>query len=93
MIALVAAAGVALTMLLAFARLSAGPTLYDRALAANSLVLRAALACAAIAVAFGRSAWIDVSLALVLGALVLNAAVLKFFRARSFQPSLAREEG
>lgn len=92
MIALIAAAGAALTMALALARLSAGPTLYDRALAANGVVLRGALACAALAVAFGRTAWIDVALALVLGALVLNAAALKFFRARSFQPSLARED-
>lgn len=93
MIALIAAAGVALTMALALVRLSAGPTLYDRALAANALVLRGALACAALAVAFDRAAWIDVSFALALGALVLNAAALKFFRARSFQPPLAREEG
>jgi multisubunit Na+/H+ antiporter MnhF subunit len=92
MIALIAAGGVALTIALALARLSAGPTLYDRALAANAVVLRASLAAAALAVAFGRAAWIDVALALVLGALVLNAAVLKFFRARSFQPPLAREQ-
>lgn len=92
MIALIAAVGAALTMALALVRLAAGPTLYDRALAANGVVMRAALACAALAVAFGQSAWIDVALALVFGALVLNAAVLKFFRARSFQPSLAREE-
>lgn len=92
MIALIAAAGAALTMMLALVRLTAGPTLYDRALAANGVVLRGALACAALAVALGRSEWIDVALALALGALVLNAAVLKFFRARSFQPSMAREE-
>jgi multisubunit Na+/H+ antiporter MnhF subunit len=92
MIALIAAGGLALAMGLALVRLASGPTLYDRALAANALVLRGALACAAFAAAFGRGAWVDVAIALVLGALVLNAAVLKFFRARSFQPSLAREE-
>lgn len=92
MIALIAAGGAALTMVLALVRLAAGPTLYDRALAANGVVLRGALACAALAVAFGRAEWVDVAFALVLGALVLNAAVLKFFRARSFQPPLAREE-
>ena len=92
MIALIAAAAIALTIALALVRLCWGPTLYDRALAANSIALRAALACAALAVAFGRADWINASFALTLGALVVNAAVLKFFRARSFQPPMAREE-
>lgn len=92
MTALIAAGFVTLTLALALVRLAAGPTLYDRALAATAVVTRAALACAALAVAWGWSGWLDVAIALVLGALVLNAATLKFFRARSFQPSLAREE-
>lgn len=93
MIALFAAAGAAFVVCLALVRLASGPTLYDRALAANSVALRAGLACAALAVAFDNSQWIDVAIALTLGALVVTAAVLKFFRARSFQPPLAREEG
>jgi multicomponent Na+:H+ antiporter subunit F len=92
MIALIAAILVALTVTLSLARLVAGPTLYDRALAANAIIMRAALVCAALAVAWGRSAWLDVSLALAIGALVVSAATLKFFRSRSFQPSLAQEE-
>lgn len=92
MIALIAAACLGLAVAFAAVRLAIGPTLYDRALAANAMTLRASLACAAVAVAFAQPLWIDVSLALVLGALVLNAAVLKFFRAKSFQPSMAREE-
>ncbi len=92
MIALVAAIGAALVMALALVRLATGPTLYDRALAANSVALRAALACAALAVAFGKTQWLDAAFALTLGALVVNAAVLKFFRARSFQPPMARED-
>lgn len=92
MIALIAAACLGLAVAFALIRLAIGPTLYDRALAANAVTLRASLACAALAAAFAQPLWIDVSLALVLGALVLNAAVLKFFRAKSFQPSLAREE-
>lgn len=93
MIALIAAAGAGLALLFALARLSMGPTLYDRALAASSVALRAGLMCAALAAAFGRTHWLDAALALIMGALVVNAAVLKFFRTRSFQPSLAREEG
>ena len=90
MIALVIAAIVALSIGMALPRLFSGPTLYDRALAASAVVLRASLACAALAVAAHEAAGVDVAIALVLAALVFNAAVLKFFRARSFQPPLVR---
>lgn len=90
MIALIIAACVALTAALALPRLFSGPTLYDRALAASAVVLRASLACAALAVAAGEAGGVDAAIALVLATLVLNAAVLKFFRARSFQPPLVR---
>jgi multicomponent Na+:H+ antiporter subunit F len=93
MIALAVAAGVALVAALCLVRLFAGPTLYDRTLGMNSLVAKAAVICAALAVAAGRAEWIDVALALVLGGFVLNVAVLKFFRTRTFQAPLAREEG
>lgn len=92
MIPLAAAIGVALLLALTLVRLFIGPTLYDRALAANSLVTKAALVSAALAVAFGRGEALDAAFVLVLGALVLNAAVLKFFRARTFQAPLARVE-
>jgi multicomponent Na+:H+ antiporter subunit F len=93
MMALVIAGVAAFALALTLPRLWIGPTLYDRALAASAATLRAALACAAIAVAEGEANWVDVALACMFSALVLNAAVLKFFRARSFQPPLAREEG
>lgn len=93
MIALVAAAIVVVALALCLPRLFGGPTLYDRVLGANTVVQKAALACAALAVAAGRSDWVDVAFALVLGAFVFNVAVLKFFRVRSFQPPLARGEG
>ena len=92
MIALVAAAGALLLLLLAAVRLFIGPTLYDRALAVKTLLVRLALVCAAIAVAAGASMWIDVALAILFGALVLLTAAAKVFRARTFQPPLAREE-
>lgn len=92
MIAVVAAALVAVALALCLTRLFGGPTLYDRILGANAVVQKAALICAAVAVAAGRSDWLDVALALVLGGFVFNVAVLKFFRVRSFQAPLARGE-
>ncbi len=89
MIALIAAVGVTFLIGLTLLRLFGGPTLYDRALATSSIISKATLICAALAVALGRSEWIDVAFALALGGLVLNVAGLKFFRARTFQAPLA----
>lgn len=93
MIALITATAVTLLLGLTLMRLFGGPTLYDRALAASSIISKAALVCAALAVALGESSWIDVAIALALGGLVLNIAVLKFFRVRTFQAPLARAGG
>jgi multicomponent Na+:H+ antiporter subunit F len=90
-IALGAGAGVLVTLALTLVRLFAGPTFYDRTLAANSIAAKAALICAALAVIAERAEWIDVAFAFVFSAFVLNVAVLKFFRARSFQPPLDRD--
>jgi len=90
-IALAAAATVLIALALTLLRLFAGPTLYDRVLAANSTALKAALICAALATAAARAEWIDAALALVFGVFVLNVAIVKFFRARSFQPPLDRD--
>ncbi|MBN8606821.1 MAG: hypothetical protein J0L81_07875 [Caulobacterales bacterium] len=90
MIGLVAAIGLCALALLMLVRLFVGPTLYDRALAAKALLAQGALLCAAAAVIGGDTRGVDVALALVLGALVLSVAVLKFFRAHSFQTPLAR---
>jgi multicomponent Na+:H+ antiporter subunit F len=92
MIALIVAAGAALALLTGLVRLFAGPTLYDRALSAKTIAVRAALVCAALAVAGRRSDWVDAAIALALGALVVMTAVAKAFRARTFQAPLAREE-
>lgn len=88
--ALFAAAGVIVLLALALVRLATGPTLHDRVAAANGVALKAALAGAAIAVAARRSDWIDGALVLVLCLIVANAALLKFFRARTFQAPLLR---
>ena len=90
MIALIVAGAAALALALVLMRLIAGPTLYDRALAAKSIVVRVAVVCAALAVTTGVSAWVDVGFALLLGFLVVMTAALKVFRARTFQAPLAR---
>lgn len=89
-VALAAAAGATIAAALALLRLFAGPTLYDRAMAANAIAAKAALVCAAVAVIAGRAAWIDAAFALVLGVFVANVAIVKFFRAGTFQPPLGR---
>jgi multicomponent Na+:H+ antiporter subunit F len=90
MIALIAAGGALFLLAVTLLRLYAGPTLYDRALAVSSIVAKAVLVCAALAAASGRTEAVDAALALTLGALVLNAAVFKFFRAGTFQAPLVR---
>lgn len=90
MIPLAAGAAIAVAALLVSLRLFAGPTLYDRLLAALSLVGKAALICAALGALLGMSALVEVALGLGFASLVLAAASLKFFRTRTFQAPLGR---
>lgn len=91
LIAFCAAFGVIAAAALSSPRLLFGPTLHDRAQAAASVATKAALVCAALAVAVGRAEILDAAFALMFGAFALNLAVLKFFRSRSFQPPLDAE--
>jgi multicomponent Na+:H+ antiporter subunit F len=93
MIALIGAAGVAVLLALTLLRLHAGPTLYDRALAASSVTAKVALICAAIAASAGRADFVDSAFALALGGFALNLAILKFFRTGTLQAPMVREEG
>lgn len=92
MSALAAAAGAGIVLLFCLVRVFAGPTLYDRTLAANGVVIKLAVIAAAASVIAERAFWIDVALAFAVCALVVNVAVLKVFRARTFQAPLARAE-
>lgn len=92
MIALGIGALLAVVIALTSLRLFASATLYDRALAVNTIVLQGTLVCAAGAAALGSVEGADAALVMVLGLFVLNAAALKFFRARTFQAPLARPE-
>jgi len=90
MTALAAAVGAGVALALCLIRLFVGPTLYDRALAANGVVVKLAIVCAAGAVMADSAMFVDVALAFVLAMLVLNVAVLKVFRTQTFQAPLAR---
>ena len=88
MIAL-AAAGLLLGFIaLALVRLFGGPTLYDRAAALNVALTLMALLLGAVAVLREDGAIVESAIGLVFSLLVANAAVLKFFAARSFQGAL-----
>jgi multicomponent Na+:H+ antiporter subunit F len=91
-IGLIALGGVVIALALTLVRLFAGPTLYDRSLVATSVVLKAALICAALGVMLGRTEVVEGALVLVLAAFALNAALLKFFRMHTFQAPMARAE-
>ena len=92
MTALAAAIGVGIALLLCVVRLFVGPTLYDRTLAANGMMIKIAILVAAAGVVAGRGVYVDVALAFVLACVVVNVAVLKFFRSRTLQAPLARTE-
>jgi multicomponent Na+:H+ antiporter subunit F len=92
MTALAAAIGAGIALLLCAVRLFAGPTLYDRTLAANGMIIKLAIIVAAAGVVMARGAYIDAAIAFVLACVVVNVAVLKFFRSRSLQAPLARAE-
>lgn len=72
-------------------RLFAGPTLYDRALAAASMVVKLAIVCAAIGAARGLAQLVDVAMLLVLSAVIAAVAALRFFKLGSFQAPLASD--
>ena len=92
MTALAAAIGAGIALLLGAVRLFGGPTLYDRMLALNGMVIKLAIILAAAAVMTAQAAYVDAALAFVLACVVMNVAVLKFFRSRTLQAPLARAE-
>jgi multicomponent Na+:H+ antiporter subunit F len=93
MIAMLVGAAVAMVLALSALRIIAGPTLYDRVLGVTSACNHGALIAAAAAVSAGRDDWIDICFAFLAVAMVTNVAVLKFFRARTFQTPLTNTGG
>ncbi|MFT6460820.1 monovalent cation/H+ antiporter complex subunit F [Maricaulis maris] len=84
------AIGVAVAMAIMLARLFAGPTLYDRVLAANSFGTKTVLFLLVFAALVGRQDAIDIALLYALINFVATIAILKFFRYRSLEIALAQ---
>jgi multicomponent Na+:H+ antiporter subunit F len=83
-----AAAGLLVAMLLMIIRAIAGPSHYDRILAANSFGTKTVLFIAVIGFVFGRPDFLDISIAYALINFVTTIALMKFFRYRSLASAL-----
>lgn len=92
MTALAAIIGVSMALLLCVVRVFVGPTLYDRTLAVNGVVTKVAIIVAAAGVISERAVLVDAALGFLFASVVVNIAVLKFFRSGTFQAPLARAE-
>ncbi|MEM8617335.1 MAG: monovalent cation/H+ antiporter complex subunit F [Pseudomonadota bacterium] len=88
-----AALALVVSIALMLIRALAGPTLYDRVLAVNSLGTKIVLLLGVIGFLLGRPEWLDISVLYALINFVATIAILKFFRYRSFQVSLNRRVG
>ena len=80
---LVVSVAILLTMGLAMARATLGPSVYDRVLAANVFGTKIVLLLAVIAFLYGRPDFLDLALTYALINFVGILAVLKFFQSRS----------
>ena len=84
------ALGLTVAMAIMLARLFAGPTPYDRVLAANSFGTKTVLFLLVFAAIVDRQDAIDIALLYALINFVATIAILKFFRYRSLEISLAQ---
>ncbi len=89
---LLAFASVALLVAIALmlVRALGGPSLYDRVLAVNSFGTKTVVFLGLLGFVMGRPEWLDIAILYALINFVSTIAILKFFRYRSFQVSLAR---
>ena len=79
-----------LGLVLLLIRALIGPTLYDRVLAINSFGTKIVLLLGLVGFVMGRPDFLDIALLYALINFVATIAILKFFRYRSFQVSMAR---
>lgn len=75
-----AAVAILIALTVAIVRALAGPTLFDRVLAGNSVGTLAILLLAVVGFLTGRPEWLDIALTYGLLNLIGTLAVLKFFR-------------
>ncbi len=78
-------------MTLALIRLYAGPSLYDRVLAANSFGTKTVLLIGVMGFLTGRPDFLDISLLYALVNFIGTIAVLKFFRYRTLGDNVEDE--
>ncbi|HEX5008677.1 MAG TPA: monovalent cation/H+ antiporter complex subunit F [Hyphomonadaceae bacterium] len=83
-----AAAGLLVAMAMMIIRAIAGPSHYDRILAANSFGTKTVLFIAVVGFVFGRPDFLDISIAYALINFVTTIALMKFFRYRSLAAPL-----
>ncbi len=86
------AAALLMAMVLALVRLYAGPTLYDRVLAANSFGTKTVLMIAVMGFLTGRPDFLDIALLYALLNFIGTIAVLKFFRYRTLGDSIEQKD-
>ena len=77
---LVAVIAVLVALALVVGRALAGPTVFDRMLAGNTIGTLAVLLLAALGFLMGRPEWLDIGIAYGLLNAISTIAVLKFFR-------------
>jgi multicomponent Na+:H+ antiporter subunit F len=75
-----ATVAILLSLLLAVVRAMAGPTVFDRVLAGNSIGTLAILLLATLGFLNGRPEWLDIAITYGLLNLIGTLAILKFFR-------------
>ena len=80
----VATAGILAAMVLALLRALAGPTVYDRILAANMMGTKTVLLIAVTGFLTGRPEWLDIALIYALMSFIGTLAILRFSKFRSF---------
>lgn len=87
-----AAAALLVSMILALVRLYAGPSLYDRVLAANAFGTKTVLMISVMGFLTGRPDFLDIALLYALLNFIGTIAVLKFFRYRTLGDQSQEEE-
>jgi multicomponent Na+:H+ antiporter subunit F len=83
-------AGLVVAMALMIWRAIAGPSQYDRILAANSFGTKTVLLIAVIGYLFGRPAFLDIAIVYALINFVTTIALMKFFRYRTLAQPLGQ---
>ena len=89
----IASFAILVTMALALARATLGPTLYDRVLAVNMFGTKTTLLLSVIAFLYGRPDFLDLALTYALINFIGVLAVLEFFQSRSIRRAGNRADG